>query len=142
MRIHAERLLTPGGWRENQVVEVQNGLIERIFPGTDGDMHCEMLTPGLFDVHAHGGEGFYYYQPESRYSRCFESIDAMAHQIVNDWRDHGTTRWYTMLDGQIATWQELGTALEQVAAGYGLEILYEIWYEHHVEDTYFYITLE
>jgi len=85
---------------------------------------------------------FYYYQPESRYSRCFESIDAMAHQIVNDWRDHGTTRWYTMLDGQIATWQELGTALEQVAAGYGLEILYEIWYEHHVEDTYFYITLE
>ena len=64
MRIHAERLLTPGGWRENQVVEVQNGLIERIFPGTDGDMHCEMLTPGLFDVHAHGGEGFYYYQPD------------------------------------------------------------------------------
>ena len=64
MKIHAGRLLTPGGWRDDQVVEIRDGRIARIDPGTDGDMHCDRLTPGLFDVHAHGGEGFYYYQPD------------------------------------------------------------------------------
>lgn len=64
MRIHAKHLLTPGGWREDQVVEIRNGQIDRVYAGTDGDRRCEYLTPGLFDVHAHGGEGFYYYYPD------------------------------------------------------------------------------
>lgn len=55
MKIHAERLLTPDGWRENQVAEIENGLIREIVPGTDGDIHCACLTPGLFDIHQHGG---------------------------------------------------------------------------------------
>ena len=64
MKIYAKRLLTPGGWRENQVAEIRNGWIERVYAGTDGDMRCEAMTPGMFDVHAHGGEGFCYYKPE------------------------------------------------------------------------------
>lgn len=64
MRIYAEHLLTPGGWRANQVVETEGGAIRRVYDGTDGDEKCVYLTPGLFDVHAHGGEGFYYYEPD------------------------------------------------------------------------------
>lgn len=64
MKIYAERLLTPGGWRENQVVEIENGLIRRISAGADSDMRCRYLAPGLFDVHAHGGEGFYTLTPD------------------------------------------------------------------------------
>ena len=55
MKIYAERLLTPDGWREDQVVEIENGLIREIGPGTEGDLHCVCLTPGLFDIHQHGG---------------------------------------------------------------------------------------
>lgn len=63
MKIYAKKLLTPGGWRENQVVEIENGSIARVFPGEEGDFTCDLLTPGLFDVHAHGGEGFYSLSP-------------------------------------------------------------------------------
>lgn len=63
MKIYAKKLLTPGGWRENQVVEIENGSIARVFPGQEGDFTCDLLTPGLFDVHAHGGEGFYSLSP-------------------------------------------------------------------------------
>ena len=38
MKIHAGRLLTPGGWRDDQVVEIRDGRIARIDPGTDGDI--------------------------------------------------------------------------------------------------------
>ncbi len=59
MKIHARSLLTPSGWRENQVVEIGDGRIVSVAPGTAGDRTCETLTPGLFDVHCHGGEAFY-----------------------------------------------------------------------------------
>ncbi len=64
MKIHAKRLLTPGGWRDNQIVEIENGLIQSVYGGTQGDKTCELLTPGLFDTHAHGGEGFAYKNPD------------------------------------------------------------------------------
>ena len=63
-KIYAKKLLTPGGWRENQVVEVEDGRIVRVVAGTEGDVCCDLLTPGLFDVHAHGGEGFYSLTPK------------------------------------------------------------------------------
>ena len=55
MRIFAERLLTPGGWRENQVVEIENGVIRSVEAGSSADCRCRILTPGLFDIHQHGG---------------------------------------------------------------------------------------
>jgi len=58
MRIFAEKLLTPGGWRENMCVTVGNGIIQSAEPGTDGDLRCTCLTAGLFDTHQHGGEGY------------------------------------------------------------------------------------
>lgn len=84
---------------------------------------------------------FYYYRTESRHYRCFDTIDAMAQRMVDDWRTFGTAEYYLLLEGQLATWQELGSALDRIAADYGLQIPYEIWYEHNVEDTYFYISL-
>ena len=58
MRIFAEKLLTPGGWRESMCVTVEDGWIQSAEPGTDGDLRCTCLTAGLFDTHQHGGEGF------------------------------------------------------------------------------------
>ena len=55
MRIFAERLLSPGGWRENQVVEIENGVIRSVEAGSSADCRCRILTPGLFDIHQHGG---------------------------------------------------------------------------------------
>lgn len=82
---------------------------------------------------------FYYYLPGS--NRSFSSVEAMAQRIIDDWRVYGRKEYYMLLEGQITGWQELQTALETVAADYGLEIICEIWYEQQVEDTYFYISL-
>ena len=60
MKLFARRLLTPGGWRENQTVEIRSGWIERVEPGDGGGRTCEILTPGLVDIHCHGGEGYDY----------------------------------------------------------------------------------
>lgn len=59
MKISAKRLLTPDGWREGLTVTVEKGMIVAVAPGQQGDLSCEILTPGLFDIHAHGGEGYY-----------------------------------------------------------------------------------
>ena len=64
MIIYARRLLTPAGWRENQCVAVRDGFIESIEPGTAGDLSCDILAPGLFDIHCHGGEGFHSLRPD------------------------------------------------------------------------------
>lgn len=58
MKIAAKRLLTNDGWRENQVVTAADGVITEVKNGTSGDLSCEILTPGLFDIHAHGGDGY------------------------------------------------------------------------------------
>lgn len=59
MKIFAKRLLTPDGWRENQVVTIEKSVITAVDSGQSGDLSCETLTAGLFDIHAHGGEGYY-----------------------------------------------------------------------------------
>lgn len=64
MIIHARKLLTPAGWRENQCVAVSGGRIEAIYPGEGGDLSADILAPGFFDIHCHGGEGFHSLRPD------------------------------------------------------------------------------
>lgn len=58
MRIHAKRLLTPQGFVSDQVVTIDGSVITAIEPGTQAPISAEILTPGLIDLHVHGGEGF------------------------------------------------------------------------------------
>ena len=67
MIIYARKLLTPAGWRENQRVAVGEGVIEAVgpaVPGEKADLRVEILAPGLFDIHCHGGEGFHSLHPD------------------------------------------------------------------------------
>lgn len=76
MRIFAEKLLTAGGWRERQTVDIQNGVIQAIVPerADDGaEMKCACLTAGLFDTHQHGGEG---------YSAKYADLDKLRDYLV------------------------------------------------------------
>ena len=112
MRIFAKHLLTPSGWRESQVVEIENGMIRRIDSGTDGDVKCECLTPGLFDVHAHGGEGFYYYEPDRT---LLELVDDIRHKAgAPGIRSSGLRcPWHNRNSGGAATSKHLtGKALD------------------------------
>ena len=60
MRIHAKRLFTPQGFMGNQAVDIEDGVIAAISPITspEADLYADILTPGLIDLHVHGGEGF------------------------------------------------------------------------------------
>ena len=59
MKIYADRLLVPGGWAEGMTVEIENGVIQSVGPGgaEECELRCGCLTPGLFDIHQHGGVG-------------------------------------------------------------------------------------
>ncbi len=56
--IGAKRLLTPGGWEENQVLDIRDGRISRIASGQTADYTADIVAPGLIDPHLHGGSGF------------------------------------------------------------------------------------
>lgn len=58
MRIHAKKLLTPQGFISDQIVTIENGFVSSVEPGTDAPLCADILTPGLIDLHVHGGEGF------------------------------------------------------------------------------------
>lgn len=60
MRIYAKQLLTPDGFISDQIVTITDGLISAIGPGClhSTDRYADILTPGLIDLHVHGGEGF------------------------------------------------------------------------------------
>lgn len=58
MRIHAKKLLTSQGFVSDQVVTIDGGMIIAVEPGTDAPVCAEILTPGLIDLHVHGGAGF------------------------------------------------------------------------------------
>ena len=61
MRIHARKLLTPQGFLPDQAVTIEDGVIAAVCPmqpDTAADLHADILTPGLIDLHVHGGEGF------------------------------------------------------------------------------------
>ncbi|MBR5287675.1 MAG: N-acetylglucosamine-6-phosphate deacetylase [Clostridia bacterium] len=58
MRIHAQQLFTPAGVLRDRIITIDDGTIVSVVPGTDAPVSCPILTPGLIDVHIHGGEGF------------------------------------------------------------------------------------
>lgn len=58
MRIYAHKLLTEAGFVSDQVVTIEDGMITAIEAGREASIQAEILTPGLIDVHCHGGEGF------------------------------------------------------------------------------------
>lgn len=76
MKIYAQRLLLDGKWLAEQVVTVLNGRIEDIAPGSAGDLSCNILTPGLVDVHAHGGEVLYRISRRGRIGTLFAGFGA------------------------------------------------------------------
>lgn len=59
MRIHARQLLTPEGMQPDRMIIIEKGCIEAVLPHDgNADFSCEYLTPGLIDLHCHGGAGF------------------------------------------------------------------------------------
>ena len=82
MKIFAERLLTPEGWREGLTLTAENGRICAIEENVPGELRVHALVPGLFDSHIHGGCGF------DACAATGEGLDAflmtMARQGVTD----------------------------------------------------------
>lgn len=59
MRIFAKTLISDGEMAENKTLVAENGKIVAILDGcVSPDFEAAYLTPGLFDLHCHGGEGF------------------------------------------------------------------------------------
>lgn len=81
MRILAQRALLPDGWKFNQVITVENDVIVSVETGKEGDVECGILTPGLFDVHTHGGMGYY----------VTDLREEMQQKYLCDLQRHGVT---------------------------------------------------
>ena len=59
MRIFANKIITDGNVLANKTVCIENGKITAILDGCQApDRKAAYLTPGFFDLHCHGGEGF------------------------------------------------------------------------------------
>ena len=59
MKVLAHELLTENGFEKEQIVTVENGQVLSVSPAQgEADYTVDYLTPGLIDVHNHGGEGF------------------------------------------------------------------------------------
>ena len=58
MKIFAQKLLVGRTFLANQTVTVEDGQITAIGGGGSADFSVWALTPGLVDLHCHGGQGF------------------------------------------------------------------------------------
>ena len=61
MRIYAKQMMTPRGILKHHIVEIKDSMIHDIFPDSglhSYDLQADILTPGLIDLHVHGGQGF------------------------------------------------------------------------------------
>lgn len=59
MKIRARSLMLPGAFVPDQTVTIEQGRIASVGPWQeDADHTVDYLTPGLIDLHCHGGEGF------------------------------------------------------------------------------------
>jgi N-acetylglucosamine-6-phosphate deacetylase len=89
--VAARRLVTPSGVLEPGWLEVDGGRITRVVAGeVAGGVRCrrvDVLTPGLVDVHVHGGNGAEFADPDHAAVRA-----AVAHH-----RRRGTTTVCTSL---------------------------------------------
>lgn len=82
MKIYAKKALISGEWMENCVVEVEDGVIRSCEHGCEGDLQADVLTPGLFDKHQHGGMGFDCGAPDEE--KCREWLRMLlSHGVTN-----------------------------------------------------------
>lgn len=58
MKIFTKRLLTGRTFLTDKTVTVENGRITATTGGGPADFAVDVLTPGLVDLHCHGGQGF------------------------------------------------------------------------------------
>lgn len=82
MKIHAGRALVGGQWRENCVIDVENGFIRSVSEGTSGDLSAPVVTSGLFDKHTHGAFGFDCTMPTEEKCRTWLE-NLLAHGVTN-----------------------------------------------------------
>ncbi len=61
--IGARRLLTSEGWKNDSILEIEDGRITRVASGSICDYRAEIVSPGLLDPHIHGGSGFDIMEP-------------------------------------------------------------------------------
>ncbi len=64
MKIYAKRALLPTGWAEERLIETDGDRIVSVGVGNRGDIACDVLVPGLIDLHNHGGGGFGVNEPD------------------------------------------------------------------------------
>ena len=81
-KLYARRLLTPAGWREDQVITIRDGVIQGVESGHEGDLRAEIAAPGLFDVHCHGGAGYTSHRTDP--DRLAVFLDTLASCGVTD----------------------------------------------------------
>lgn len=85
--IHADRMLTDEGWNANCTVVIENGRVKTVknndtdFDKENADVCVSMLTPGLIDVHIHGGDGFDLMNPTEQ--GLEEWLDSLAQAGVS-----------------------------------------------------------
>ena len=58
MKIFTKKLLSGRTFLTDKTVTVENGRITAITGGGPADFAVDVLTPGLVDLHCHGGQGF------------------------------------------------------------------------------------
>lgn len=97
MKIYAKKLLLPEGFGKDQVVTVTDGIITAIESGVNGDIAVPILTPGYFDLHNHGGEG---------YDTTLLSLELLEKFLCRLRRSGVTDLLVTLLTGEVSVMAE------------------------------------
>ena len=71
MKIYAKRALLPSGWAEARLIETDGDRIVSVGAGNRGEIVCDVLVPGLIDLHNHGGGGFGVNEPDREGLRSY-----------------------------------------------------------------------
>jgi len=58
MRLFARKALLPSGWQQEVCVEIAGDVITGLSRSSQADHSVDLLVPGLFDLHNHGGDGY------------------------------------------------------------------------------------
>ena len=85
----------------------------------------------------------YYYHPEfDGTKKVFSDLDAMAENILREYRDQGVLERYLVLEGKTAGWADLSDALEKCAKEWEISLVYHIWAEKNQNNTFYYIKIQ
>lgn len=82
MRVFARQVLLPSGWQQDMCVEITGDVISNLSRSPQADHTVDLLVPGFFDLHNHGGDGYDAGQPSLPDLRRF--LDAMYACGVTD----------------------------------------------------------